>query len=69
MEVDQPLFTLAKQLQMNFPQSKNGEDSFLVTVGALHIEQMLWGVSGDWLDGSGWTTVLTNSCISTSNKA
>ena len=42
MEVDQPLFTLAKQLQWNFPQSEIGEDSFLVTLGALHIEKMLW---------------------------
>ena len=42
MEVDQPLFTLAKQLQWNFPRSEIGEDSFLVTLGALHIEKMLW---------------------------
>ena len=53
MEVDQPLFSLAKQLQWNFPQSENGENSFLVTLAALHIEQMLWGVSGDWCVGVG----------------
>ena len=56
MEVDQPLFSLAKQLQWNFPQSENGENSFLVTLAALHIEQMLWEclVTGlwEWVDNS-----------------
>jgi hypothetical protein len=35
----------------------------------MHTEKMLWSVSGDWLDGRGWTTALTNSGISTSGKA
>ena len=35
----------------------------------MHTEKMLWSVSGDWLDGSGWTTALINSGISTSGKA
>ena len=69
MEADQPLFTLAKKLQWKFPQSDHGEDSFLVTLGAMHTEKMLWSLSGDWLNGSGWTTALTNSGISTSGKA
>ena len=46
-----------------------GEDSFLVTLGAMHTEKMLWDVSGDWLDGSGWVTALTNSGIVSSGKA
>ena len=46
-----------------------GEDSFMVTWGAMHTEKMLWGVSGDCLDGSGWITALNNSGISTSDKA
>ncbi len=69
MVADQPLFTLAKKLQWKFPQTDHGEDSFLVTLGAMHTEKMLWSVSGDWLNGSGWTTALTNSGISTSGKA
>ena len=69
MVADQPLFTLAKKLQWKFPQTELGENSFLVTLGPMHTEKMLWSVSGDWLDGSGWTTVLTNSGISTSGKA
>lgn len=59
MVADQPLFTLAKKLQWKFSQTELGEDSFLVTLGSMYIEKMLWSVSGDWLDGSGWTTALT----------
>ena len=66
---DQPLFTLAKKLQWKYPQTEYGKVYFLVTLGAMHTEKMLWGFSGDWLDGSGWITALTNSGISTSGKA
>ena len=40
-----------------------------LTLGAMHTEKMLWGVSGDWLDGSEWITSLTFSGISTSGIA
>ena len=40
-----------------------------MTLGVMHTEKMLCSVSGDWLDGSGWSTALTNSGISTSGKA
>ena len=69
MEVDQPLFTLAKKLQWKNQGTEFDEESFLVTLGAMHTEKMLWGVSGDWLDGSGWVTALTNSGIASSGKA
>lgn len=36
MVADQPLFTLAKKLQWKFPQTDHGEDSFLVTLGAMY---------------------------------
>ena len=69
VEADQPLYTLAKKLQWKYPETDQGEDSLLVTLGAMHTEKMLWAVSGDWLDGSGWTTALTNSGVSTSGRA
>ena len=69
MVADQPLFTLAEKLQLKYPHTEHGEDSFLVTLGAMHTEKMLWGVSGDCLDGSGWITALTTGGISTSGKA
>ena len=52
MKADQPLFALAKQLQWKNPLTEHGDDSFLVTLEAMHTEKMLWGVSGDWLDYS-----------------
>ena len=69
MEADQPRFTLARKLQWKNPMTELGEDSFLVTLGAMHTEKMLWAVSGDWLDGSCWVTALTNSSIVSSGKA
>ena len=47
---NQPIFTLAKKLQWKNHETENGEGSFLVSLGAMHIEKMLWSVSGDWLD-------------------
>ena len=47
MVADQPLFTLAKKLQWKYPESELGEKSFLVLLGAMHTEKMLWSVSGD----------------------
>ena len=69
MVADQPLYTLAKKLQWKFPDTEYGEDSFLVMLGPMHTEKMLWSVSGNWLDGSGWTTAVTNSGIATSGRA
>ena len=66
---DQPLYTLAKKLQWKHHNSEISEESLLVMLGPMHTEKMLWSVSGDWLDGSGWTTALTNSGVSTSCKA
>lgn len=40
-----------------------------MTLGATHTGKMLWSVSEDWLDGSGWTTALTNGGTVTNGKA
>lgn len=69
MEADQPLFMLAKRLQWKYPQTGHGDNSYLGTLGTMHTENILWGVCGKWLDGSGWITAPTNSGISTSGKA
>ena len=60
--VDQPLFALAKQIQWKLVNS-HGEDKFVVMFGGLHIEMMAFKVLGKWLDGSGWTEILTNAEI------
>ena len=58
--MDQPLFAIAKQLQWQYPE-EIGEDKLVVVMGGLHIEQAVLKVLGDFLSGSGWTNVLSNS--------
>ena len=58
--VDQPLFALAKMFQWKWPAS-HGEQAYVVVLGGLHIEMALWSVLGDLLDGSGWTTALSET--------
>ena len=60
--VDQPLFALAKQIQWKLVNS-HGEDKFVVMFGGFHIEMTAFKVLGKWLDGSGWTEILTNAQI------
>lgn len=60
--VDQPLFALAKQIQWKLVNS-HGEDKFIVMFGGLHIEMTAFKVLGKWLDGSGWTEILTNAGV------
>ena len=69
IEADQPLYTIAKKTQCKYPDSEIGEDSFFVMLSAMHTEKMLWSVSGDRLECSGWTTVVTNSGVATSGTA
>ena len=61
---DQPLFALAKQIQWQFPNS-HGEDHFVIMFGGLHLEMTAFKALGKWLDGSGWTAVLTNAGVAT----
>ncbi len=58
-----------KKIQWKYPDSVIGEDKFLCMTGGLNVEKMLWCVSGDWLDGSGWTTLVSNSGVSKSGTA
>lgn len=62
MVVDQPLFTFAKKIQWKYSDDF-GENKFVVMLGAIHTEKMLYECLGDWLDGSGWTSLLTSSGV------
>ncbi len=62
MVVDQPLFTIAKKIQWKY-SDELGENKFVVMLGAMHTEKMLYDSLGDWLDGSGWTSLLTSSGV------
>ena len=55
--VDQPLYTLAKQIQWSWPAS-HGDDQFAVMFGGLHIEMAALKALGDLLENSGWTGAL-----------
>ena len=57
--LDQPLFAAAKQIQWNRPAS-HGENQFVIMLGGLHIEMAAFKVLGNWLDGSGWTSVIAD---------
>ena len=60
--VDQPLYTLAKQIQWSWPDTY-GENHFVVVFGGLHIEMTILEVLGDLLEGSGWTAALVQADI------
>ena len=57
IEADKPLYTNVKKLQ------KLVKISSLLCLVLCTQEKMLWSVSGDWLECSGWTTVVLLSQI------
>ena len=68
LETDQPLHFIAKKLQWKYPD-QFGEDKMLVTLGGLHIEKMLWLTSGEFHDGSGYSSALVASGVCTPGAA
>eukprot|EP00733_Pompholyxophrys_punicea_P000080 Pompholyxophrys_punicea_v1_NODE_10_length_6905_cov_7.951686.p2 type:complete len:342 gc:universal NODE_10_length_6905_cov_7.951686:5288-4263(-) len=68
MALDQPLFALAKNLQWKFPE-RFSRERFVVMFGGLHIEMALISAIGDLLEGSGWTSAITNAGITSSGVA
>ena len=65
---DQPLFALAKLVQWKWPTT-HGESLYVVMLGGLHTEMALWNTLGDILEGSGWTTALTEAEVASSGIA
>ena len=65
---DAPLFALAKLVQWKWPDM-HGEDKCVVMMGGLHIEMAFWSTVGDYLEGSGWVSVLTQSCVALAGTA
>ncbi|KAK3883433.1 hypothetical protein Pcinc_012266 [Petrolisthes cinctipes] len=65
---DQPLFALAKCIQWKWPDT-HGEKVHVVMLGGLHTEMALWNTLGDVLDGSGWTTALTEAGVASPGTA
>ena len=65
---DQPLYALAKQIKWRFPDMM-GEDKLIVMLGGLHIELAVLEAIGSWLLGSGWTEVVAQAGITTTERA
>jgi len=65
---DQPLFAIAKQIQWNWPAS-HGENQFVIMLGGLHIEMAAFKVLGNWLDGSGWMSIIANAGVTSTGVA
>ena len=63
--MDQPLFALAKQIQWQWPETY-GEEHFVIMFGGLNIEMTVLKALGQWLDCSGWTSVLEIAGIASS---
>ena len=51
--LDQPLYSLAKQVQWCWPET-HGEEHVVIILGGLHIEICLLKMIGEWLQDSGW---------------
>ena len=60
--VDQPLYSVAKKIQWNWPES-HGEQHFVFILGGLHIEMAALSVLGDWLEDSGWTSAFIQAAL------
>ncbi|KAK3889720.1 hypothetical protein Pcinc_006286 [Petrolisthes cinctipes] len=65
---DQPRFVLAKCIQWKWPGTHD-EKVHVVMLGGLHTEMAFWNTLGDVLDGSGWTTALTEAGVASPGTA
>uniref|UniRef100_H3ACQ8 Uncharacterized protein n=1 Tax=Latimeria chalumnae TaxID=7897 RepID=H3ACQ8_LATCH len=65
---DQPLFTLAKQIQWHWPEWY-GEDKFVIMFGGLHIEMAALRMIEKVLQDSGWTSALVEEGVASSGTA
>ena len=46
-----------------------GENKFVIMLGGLHVEMACMKTMGDWLEGSGWTALLTEANIASFGTA
>ena len=66
--LDQPLYTIAKRIQWNWP-GNYGENHFVIVLGGLHIEMAGLKVIGDWLEGCGWVEALVQAKVASAGTA
>ncbi|KAK3703668.1 hypothetical protein QZH41_011790 [Actinostola sp. cb2023] len=66
--MDQPLYTVAKQIQWNWPD-QYGEQKFVIMFGGLHIEMAFLKAIGGWLEDSGWVAAIVDANVASSGTA
>jgi len=67
LTLDPPLYAIAKRIQWKWPE-QYGEQKYVVLMGGLHIEMVMLKVIGEWLEGSGWTYVMTAANVTTEGR-
>jgi len=67
LTVDQPLYAIAKIIQWKW-REVYGEKQYFILMGGLHIEMAMLKVMGDWLDGSGWTHLITSADVTSEGR-
>ena len=65
---DQPTYALIKNIQWHWPELY-GEEAFVALLGPLHIEKAFLRVLGQYLESSGWCSVVANSGIASIGSA
>ena len=65
---DCPLYAICKYIQWTSPDLY-GEHKLVIMFAGLHLEKALWNYLGDLLEGSGWTTAITDANVATSGTA
>ena len=63
--MDQPIYAIAKQIQLTWTDTL-GEDKFVLMLGALHIEFVIEAVEGKLVDGSEFSSVISEAGVLTS---
>jgi hypothetical protein len=65
--VDAALYPLIKKMQWTWP-AVYGETKFVIMMGGLHIEMAFLAAIGKWLEGSGWTPIMTTGGVTTEGR-
>ena len=68
MVCDLPLYVLAKKIQWKYKET-HGEDKFVLVLGGLHIEKLIYEVIDDYFEGSGWSIAISNGRVASSGES
>ena len=66
--VDCALYPILKKIQWTWPV-ECGEEKYVVMMGGLHVEMAFLAAIGDWLEGSGWASIMTMAGVTTEGRA